>query len=494
MTGKVALVGAGPGDVGLLTLRGKELLERADTVVYDALVGPAVLALIPPGAKCIDVGKRAGRHTKEQEEINDLLLREALAGKAVVRLKGGDPFLFGRGGEELELLARRGVPFEVVPGVTSALAVPAYAGIPVTHRDFCSSVHIITAHKRAGEPLALDFEALVKLEGTLVFLMGVSSLPELCAGLIGAGAPPDLTAAVLECGTSAAQNRIAGTLATLPQRAAHARTPAVIVVGRVCSLADSFAWAEHRPLFGRRFLITRPRERAGTLAARLRELGGEVVELPTIELALDESADLSALHGTDWLVFTSPSGVGLFLSLLRLRGADVRCLAGIRLAALGAGTAAELARAGLLAQLVPASYDAAALGEALAQAVLPGQTVCIFRARQGSEALTQALRAARGVRVRDIALYDTHTVKSPVLEPLALLRGADTWAVFTSASTVRGFAAAADGAPLEGVRALCIGRQTQAQAQAFGMTTYVSRQATVDSLVELALHITREEH
>ena len=273
MMGQVFLVGAGPGDGGLMTLRGKALLDRADVVVYDALVGDEVLAMIPPAARCINVGKRASRHTRSQEEIDRILLEEALAGHTVVRLKGGDPFLFGRGGEELELLAAHGVPFQVVPGITSAIAVPAYCGIPVTHRDYSPSVHIITAHRRQGRELDLDYEALVRMGGTLVFLMGVGALPALCRGLMEAGMAPDMPAAALHRGTTAGQRRVVATLETLPEAARDLEAPSVIVVGGVCRLSDPFAWAERRPLFGKRFLVTRPRRRAGTLTARLRELG-----------------------------------------------------------------------------------------------------------------------------------------------------------------------------------------------------------------------------
>ena len=219
MMGQVFLVGAGPGDGGLMTLRGKALLDRADVVVYDALVGDEVLAMIPPAARCVNVGKRASRHTRSQEEIDRILLEEALAGHTVVRLKGGDPFLFGRGGEELELLAAHGVPLQVVPGITSAIAVPAYCGIPVTHRDYSPSVHIITAHRRQGRELDLDYEALVRMGGTLVFLMGVGALPALCRGLMEAGMAPDMPAAALHRGTTAGQRRVVATLETLTEAA-----------------------------------------------------------------------------------------------------------------------------------------------------------------------------------------------------------------------------------------------------------------------------------
>ena len=275
MSGKVTLVGAGPGDPGLLTLKGLAALSQAEVVVYDRLVSPAILAMIPPEARTIDVGKEATHHKVPQQQINRILLEEALAGRNVVRLKGGDPFVFGRGGEELEMLAAHGVPFEEVPGVTSAVAAPAYAGIPVTHRDHGSSVHIITGYQRLGKPLSIDFEALVRSGGTLVFLMGVAALSALAEGLLQAGMVPDTPAAAVENGTTSAQRRCDATLATLPERAAAMgiRSPAVIVVGEVCALAPRLCWFDRLPLRGQRILVTRPRERAGALSEELRSLG-----------------------------------------------------------------------------------------------------------------------------------------------------------------------------------------------------------------------------
>ena len=295
MTGKVWLVGAGPGDVGLLTLRGREVLESADVVVYDALVGQGVLSLIPEKAELIFAGKRAGNHYLRQEETNRVLLEEALKGKRVVRLKGGDPFLFGRGGEELELLCENGVPFEIVPGITSAIAVPAYNGIPVTHRDFCSSVHIITGHRRAEQGYDIDFDALVRTKGTLVFLMGIAALPDIMGGLLAAGIDPDMPAAVLERGTTAAQHRILATVSTLEAvcAAQTVQTPAIIVVGKVCALSEEFAWYEKRPLAGVKVLLTRPKELSSSLAVKLRRRGAEVLELPAIRTEL--TGDIAAV-------------------------------------------------------------------------------------------------------------------------------------------------------------------------------------------------------
>ena len=269
MPGKVTLVGAGPGDPGLLTRKGLEALQKAEVVVYDRLVGPAILAMMPETAEQINVGKEASHHLVPQDQINQILLDKALEGKNVVRLKGGDPFLFGRGGEELELLAEHGIPFEEVPGITSAIAAPAYGGIPVTHRDYCSSVHIITGHQRAGKPLTIDFEALVRTKGTLVFLMGVTAMPAIVEGLLSAGMDGETPAAMVESGTTPAQRRCDATLRTLPERAVEMgiHSPAIIIVGKVCALSEKFCWFDKLPLKGQRVLVTRPRERAGSEAA-----------------------------------------------------------------------------------------------------------------------------------------------------------------------------------------------------------------------------------
>ena len=340
--GKVWLVGAGPGDVGLFTIKGREILAKAEVVVYDSLVGDGVLAIVPASAEKINVGKRAGHHTMKQENINQVLLEKAQEGKRVVRLKGGDPFLFGRGGEELELLCEHDIPYEVVPGVTSCIAVPAYNGIPVTHRDFCSSVHVITGHKRAGENYNIDFEALVRTRGTLVFLMGITAMEDICKGLLEAGMDPETPAAVLQQGTTAGQKRVVATVATLKQAsdAAKIQTPAIIVVGQVCQVADTFGWYEKLPLAGYKVLVTRPKELVSGMAKKLREQGAEVLELPAIGVkpVEDRTNIYKAFEKLDtyqWLAFTSPSGVRIFFELLMDAGKDIRALGSVKIAVIG---------------------------------------------------------------------------------------------------------------------------------------------------------------
>lgn len=489
-TGKVWLLGAGPGDAGLLTLKARAVLEQADVVVYDALVGPGVLALIPPQARLINVGKRAGSHPVPQEEINEILLREAQVGNRVARLKGGDPFVFGRGGEELELLREHGVPFEVVPGVTSAVAVPAYAGIPVTHRDCASSVHFITGHTRSAVGADTDYAALTALGGTLVFLMGVSALPGIRAGLLEAGMRPDMPAAVLERGTTARQRRVVSTLEHLERDAKESgiAPPAIIVVGEVCALSEKFHWAEDRPLGGARVVVTRPRTLSSGLTGRLAALGAEVLELPALQTRLIEkntalSQALSRLSSYAWLAVTSPSGAMHLMEALRLYHTDIRALAGVRLAAVGAATRDALEAHGLFCELTPQRYNAPELGVALAQQAQGGR-VLLLRAREASAGLTAALAAA-GVEYVDVPLYETVCTGVAMPEVVAAVAQGVDCAAFASASAVRGFVAALGNAPdYTAMRAVCIGEQTAAEAARHGMAVSVSAEATMDSLVE----------
>ncbi len=493
MTGKVWLVGAGPGDPGLMTLKGRQVLSEADVVVYDALVSAGVLSMIPDGAKLIFAGKRAGNHYLRQEETNQVLLEEAQKGLRVVRLKGGDPFLFGRGGEELELLAACGIPFEVVPGITSAIAVPAYNGIPVTHRDYCASVHIITGHRRADSSLDIDFEALVRTKGTLVFLMGISTLPEICSGLLRAGMAADTPAAVLEQGTTAGQRRIGATVATLAEECERrqVRTPAIIIVGQVCALADTFSWYEKRPLAGVRVLLTRPKELSSRLAELLRRDGAEVLELPAIRTVplkddrpLAECLRTLEKGGYDWLVFTSPSGVRIFFDKL-LELSDVRALGGVRVAAIGQGSEKALREFGVRADFVPSVYDGETLGRELRQVCRSSERLLIPRARSGNRELIDELMKDGALIVSDVPTYDTVYTSSPVVdEKAALEAGEIDFAVFTSASTVKGFAEAVGEMDYSAVRAVCIGKQTASAAAALGMQVRVSEKATLPSLAE----------
>ena len=498
--GKVWLVGAGPGDVGLFTMKGKEILEKAEVVVYDRLVGQGILSQIPSSARLINVGKRANHHTMPQEEINQVLLKEAQAGSRVVRLKGGDPFLFGRGGEELELLAEHGIPYEVVPGVTSPISVPAYNGIPVTHRDFTSSLHIITGHKRAGKEYDIDFEALVRTRGTLVFLMGIASLGDICAGLLKGGMDADMPAAVLQKGTTAGQKRVVATVGTLKAEVERQgiETPAIIVVGKVCTLADEFSWYEKLPLAGWKILVTRPRNLISQTAARLREKGAEVLELPAIrtEALSDEQRLYEAfdhLGNYQWIVFTSPTGVEIFFAEMQKRKLDIRSLGTAKIAAIGEGTKKKLAQHGLYADFLPSVYDGDTLGTELAAKLSGGEHILIPRAEKGNENLVRSLAEA-GAIVDDVPTYRTLYEKSLLIdEKKEFEAGNINCVVFTSASTVKGFVEGTKGLDYTKVKAACIGKQTKAAADAWGMETYMSEKATIDSLITLVEKLKRSE-
>lgn len=486
--GQVILVGAGPGDPDLLTVGGQRAIASADVVVYDRLVGQAILDLIPDSAERIDAGKESSHHTLPQEQINQLLLEKALEGKRVVRLKGGDPFLFGRGGEELELLAEHGVPFQEIPGIPSAIAVPAYAGIPVTHRDCCSSLHIITGHQRAGKPLHIHFEALVQTAGTLVFLMGVSALEEICRGLLDAGMEPDMPAAVIEKGTTSFQRVIPATLSTLPEAAKteQVKSPAVIIVGKVCAYSRQFDWFSKLPLKGKTVIVTRPKERAGTLSERLRALGANVVEFPCIEtrplLPCPEMEEaVSNMERYEWLAFTSPAGVSALMELLTRTHRDVRALGAVKLAAIGPGTDRELQKHGLRADLIPDIYDGAHLGQALCSRK-PAGKVLILRAQLGTEALTDTLREG-AVSYDDIRCYETRYT-APNTEKVRKLLTPETFVTFTSASTVTGFVfALGEDTDYSSVTAACIGRQTEAEAHKYNLHTITAEKATIDALI-----------
>lgn len=496
-TGKVWLVGAGPSDPGLLTLKGKWALEHADTVVYDALVGEGILQMIPDGAECINVGKRSSSHTMPQEKINELLAEKAKEGKRVVRLKGGDPFLFGRGGEEIELLVKEEIPYEIVPGITSAISVPAYQGIPVTHRDFCSSVHIITGHKRAGASYDIDFEALVRTKGTLVFLMGVASLSDICRGLIWAGMDADTPAALLIQGTTAKQKRIIATVATLEEEVKRqgAKTPAIIVVGEVCALADTFSWYEKQKLGGAKVMLLRPKERIGKTAAKLRSLGAQVLEVPAIRTEKREDNKalehaLSQIKSYDWIVFTSPAGVRIFFAAMEERKMDLRHLAGAKFAVIGSGTAKELRLHGLYADLIPGIYDAGHLGSKLAQACQGTERILIPRAALGSAELIEELSKTTGLTVDDVAVYDTVYVSDTWIDVKKEMESGDVdYVLFTSASTVHAFAALTKGIDYTAVEAVCIGAQTCEAAASYGIKAWTAQEASIDSLTDKLIEV-----
>ncbi|HVL94670.1 MAG TPA: uroporphyrinogen-III C-methyltransferase [Solirubrobacteraceae bacterium] len=478
----VHLVGAGPGDPGLLTVRAAELIAAADVILHDRLIPPGALAGARPDAELVFVGKQGGGEQVPQEEINRLLVEHGRRAGTVVRLKGGDPFVFGRGGEEALVLREAGIPFEVVPGITAGIAAPAYAGIPVTQRDLASAVAFVTGHEDPAKPeTALDWPALAAFPGTLVFYMGVRALPRIASKLREGGRGDNQPVAVIERGTLPGQRTLLATLADVAERAAAEgiRAPAITLVGPVAALHGDLAWLEARPLHGVRVAVTRARAQASALAARLAALGAEVVEAPAIRVFSLE-ADVPDLAAYDLVAVTSPNGVNELFARLHASGRDARALAGRRVAAIGPGTARALRAHGVLADLVPERAVAEGLVEALAD--VPVSRALIVRAREGRDVLPDALRE-RGADVEVLALYET--VAEP-LDPSALeaAAGAD-WITFTSASTVRFLAAAAGGAIPQGPRLASIGPATSAALREHGREPDLEADPhTPDGLVE----------
>ena len=463
-SGVVYLVGAGPGDPGLLTVRGAELLDAADVVVYDSLINPALLSYCPR-AELIFVGKRAANHAMPQTQINELLVAKGLAGKRVVRLKGGDPFVFGRGGEECEALSASGVRFEVVPGITAAIAAAAYAGIPATHRNLNSSFTFITGHEKeenyrdeqaiardaAGDKAEagdLDYAALAKLPA-IAFYMGVKSLPRICRRLIDHGMPADTPAATIQWGTLPSQRTVTATVSTIAEAASAAKigAPAITLIGQVVKLRETLGWFENRPLFGKRIVVTRTRQQASELSQQLRELGAEVLEAPTIELA--EPADFGAVDAAlksagayDWIVFTSANGVVAAKNRLMRLGLDVRALWAAKIAAIGDATAAAVQRELCLrVDLCPESFVAEALADELIARgeAKAGKRFLLLRADIARPILREKLLEA-GAKVDDVAVYETRRpVELPENVIEAIRQGRVDWITFTSSSTAKNF-------------------------------------------------------
>jgi uroporphyrinogen III methyltransferase/synthase len=461
----VHLVGAGPGDPGLMSARALALIAAAEVIVYDRLIPAGALQGARADAELIYAGKEGGGPSVGQAEIQALLLEHGAAGREVVRLKGGDPFVFGRGGEEAEALRAAGIPFTVVPGITAGVAATAYAGIPVTHRDAASAVAFVTGHEDPSKPeTALDWPALARFPGTLVFYMGVRRLAQITERLIAAGRPPSEPAAVIERGTLPDQRVVSGTLETIAGVASEQgiQAPAISVVGAVCALRPQLGWFESSPLSGRTVAVTRARAQASGLAGRLRDLGAEVIEAPAIRIN-PLPGPAPDLERYDLVCLTSPNGVRLLMARLREAGRDARAFAGARLAAIGPGTAAALAEHGLSADIVPERFVAEGLVEALAD--VPVTRVLIARAAEARDVLPDALRA-RGAEVDVLALYET------VAEPLsATTREAVTradYVTFTSSSTVRFFFAAVDPDLPRPPRLVSIGPVTSATLREHG--------------------------
>ncbi len=491
--GVVYLVGAGPGDPGLMTTRSLALIAAADSVYYDRLIPPGALAGARADAELVYVGKQPGVPSVPQEEIGERMIASAREGRSVVRLKGGDPFVFGRGGEEGEALREAGVEFEVVPGVTAGVAATAYAGIPVTHRDDASAVAFVTGHEDPEKPeSALDWPALARFPGTLVFYMGVKRLGENAAALIAGGRDPEEPAAAVERGTWPGQRTVLATLGTIAEAVAReqVKAPALIVVGAVAARREELEWLERRPLHGRRVVVTRARAQASGLAATLRDLGAEVVELPAIRVepltARAEVAAAATRIGDYALVcLTSPNGVRLLFEALREARRDARALAGATVAAIGPGTARELTRHGVAADVVPERFVAEALVEALAGIEVEGKRVLVARAAEARDVLPEALRE-RGAEVDVVALYET-VREAPDEEAIAAAAGAD-YVTFTSSSTVRNLLEALGDRYPRSARVVSIGPVTSETARELGLEVAVEAERhDVDGLLAALL-------
>lgn len=503
--GIVHLVGAGPGDAGLITVRGADLLRRADVVVYDYLVNPQLLSLAPSDAEIIYAGKSGKQHTLTQDEINALLVEKGKDGKRVVRLKGGDPYVFGRGGEEAEELTKAGIAFEEVPGISSAIAAPAYAGIPVTHRDFTSALTVLTGHEDpAKEDSAVDWAALASLNTTRVILMGVGRIQQIADSLITHGCPRDTPVAMIRWGTTSRHEVITGTLGTIAKAAEEKKfeAPAVTVIGEVVKLREKLNWFEHRPLFRKRIVVTRSRTQASALTARLQELGADVWELPTIRI--EPAADPKPLReviediGTyDWLVFTSPHGVDHFFKAFFEQYDDVRALGQVRIAAIGPATADKVRALHLRTDLQPHEFvSEAVLKEFQKTESVENLKFLLPRADIATDTLPQGL-SALGAIVDDIETYRTVPETSDPSGILARLQqeGADAL-TFTSSSTVENFCKLLDApklaASFPGLKIASIGPVTSQTVRKLGLPLHIeAKEHTIPGLVEAILKASR---
>jgi uroporphyrinogen III methyltransferase/synthase len=493
--GIVYLVGAGPGDPGLLTRKGLDCLARADVVIYDHLINPSLLDAAPPAAERIYAGKEAAKHALKQEEVNRLLVTKAKEGKYVVRLKGGDPFVLGRGGEEAEALQRAGIPFEIVPGVTSAVAVPAYAGIPVTHRGTASSFAVITGHEDPRKAASsLDWEKLAQGGDTLVFLMGLKNLPLIVSELKKHGRSADTPAAVIQDGTLPGQKTVAGTLKNIVAKVKKQllAPPAVIVVGEVVSLRDRLAWFDSRPLSGRRVLVTRARRQASALSKLLSERGAQPVELPAIAIkSIDDNKKLdraiSRLGQYQWLLFTSVNGVESFFNRLRDRGRDARALGDLKIGAIGPATADALRERGITTDYVPTVYTSEGIITGFKRMKISGRRLLLPRANIDDKELVEGLKGL-GFRVDEVAVYRTVPPAAEIAAAKKLLRGGGIDIVtFTSSSTVTNLLAAfgQDLSGLKSVKVACIGPKTAATAtKAELKVDIIAKESTVPGLVD----------
>ncbi|MBT4364331.1 MAG: uroporphyrinogen-III C-methyltransferase [Desulfobacteraceae bacterium] len=456
-TGKVYLIGAGPGDPDLITVKGRKYIQLADVIVYDYLASPYLLNYAREDAEVIYVGKKGRDHTLSQENINALLVEKGRKGLTIARLKGGDPFIFGRGGEEVEELFKAGIPFEIMPGVTSAIAAPAYAGIPLTHRKYTSSVSIITGHEDPSRGESnLNWEIIAKDPGTLVFLMGVKNLDGIATQLVKHGKSSDTPAALIHRGTTPMQKTITGTLDNIVKRIKNAgiTSPSVIIVGDVIKNRDSMKWFENRPLFGKKIVVTRARKQASEFVRQLSALGAECLEYPTIKIVPPDDympldSAIERVSGYDWIVFTSVNGVSAFFNRLYEKGMDVRELKGLKTAAIGPATSERLMDFGILTDILPESYMAESVVEAFKNEEIKSKKILLPRAGNARPILCDELKKM-GAIVDEITTYNTIEVRDNVdLLQEQLEAGKVDMITFTSSSTVRNFRSLLPGEKFE---------------------------------------------
>ena len=505
-TGKVYLIGAGPGDPGLITVKGLELVQKADVIIYDYLANERLLEQHRPDAELIYVGKQGGRHTLPQEEINALIVQKAAAGSVVARLKGGDPFIFGRGGEEAEACVDHGIPFEVVPGVTAATSVPTYAGIPLTHRDHTASVAFVTGHEDPTKSASnLHWKELATGIGTLVFFMGMKNIQNIVDNLVSNGRSADTPVAAVQWGTRTDQRVVTGSLRNIVQRVREARLgpPAIIVVGEVVALRDKLNWFESKPLFGKRVVVTRSRDQASVFAEQLIDRGAAVIELPSIDVVAPQSWDeldraIGALETYHWIIFTSANAVKFFFQRLREQGGDVRSLKGVQICAVGPKTAEALDAYSIRADLVPEEFKAEGVLAALGGVQVKGKRFLIPRAKVARELIPEKLRTL-GAEVTVATAYENIMPRSDVERVKKLFSEKKIAAVtFTSSSTVNNFVEMVGKSEykslMNGVAVACIGPVTARTAEEYGMTVHIMpKDYTIPALVEALAAYYRKE-
>ena len=494
--GKVYLVGAGPGDPKLITVRGAEILSKADVVVNDRLANPRLLEYINPNAEIIYAGKQSRNHFLPQDEIIKVIIDHAMQGKVVVRLKGGDPFVFGRGGEEAEALTEAGIKFEVVPGITSAIAVPAYAGIPVTSRTYAASFGVITGHEAPGKSSTdIKWDKISTGLDTIVFLMGIENLENIVKNLVANGRSVDTPVAVIQWGTYAKQRTVVGTLSDIVDKCSEAgiTAPAITIVGNVVKLRETVSWFEKKPLFGKRIIVTRAENQASALVESLENFGADVIEIPVIKFiapndysSIDDAID--NLGRFNWILFTSANGVEWFVKRLMECGKDIRAMANAKLAAIGPRTAAAMEKLKLKVDFIPSKYIAESVVEEYPEDI-SGKSILIPQAKEARDELPKGLQA-KGAEVCIACAYETVADISHAEELRGVLNDGEIDIItFTSASTVRNFMALIDDITLpENITIACIGPITADEARVHGLNpSIIADEYTIDGLVESIL-------